>query len=108
MNFNQYQEESKKTAIYPKEKRYEYLFLGISAEAGEVADKYKKIIRDKDGKIGKDDKAEIIMELGDVLWYISQITTELGFNLEDVSEKNIEKLLSRKARGKLQGKGDNR
>ena len=82
--------------------------LGLSGEAGEVMEKFKKILRDKDGKISDDDRAAIIKELGDVLWYINSISHLLGSSLEEVSRKNNNKLLSRQSRGKIHGSGDDR
>lgn len=109
MNFNDYQKQAKKTAVYPnKGKNYIYPVLGLAGEAGEVAEKFKKIIRDNDGKIDSEKKAEIEKELGDVLWYISQISTELKINLEDVAKTNIKKLSSRLKRNCIKGDGDNR
>jgi len=109
MNFKEYQKQSQKTAQYPnKGNNYIYPVLGLAGESGEVAEKFKKIIRDNDGKIDSDKKTEIEKELGDVLWYISQIATELNINLEDIAQKNIEKLQSRLERGCIKGDGDNR
>ena len=108
MHFNYYQKESKKTAIYDPDKKLEYLFLGICGETGELAEKAKKIIRDKHGEITNDDRESYKKELGDVLWYISQITSELNLSLEDVAKTNLEKLFSRMKRGKIKGSGDNR
>lgn len=109
MNFNEYQKQSQKTAQYPnKGNNYIYPVLGLAGESGEVAEKFKKIIRDSDGRIDEEKKVEIRKELGDVLWYISQIATELKINLEDVAQKNIEKLQSRLERGCIKGNGDNR
>lgn len=82
--------------------------LGLVGESGEIAEKFKKIIRDKQGELTEEDKAEIIKELGDVLWYITTISHLLGSDLETVAKRNNEKLLSRKARGKISGSGDNR
>ncbi len=109
MTFNEYQESSRKTAIYPNlGKNFEYPTLGLIGEAGEVAEKIKKILRDKSGKIGKEDKRILVEEIGDVLWYLSNLTSELGLKLGDIAEKNIQKLSSRKLRGKLHGGGDKR
>jgi NTP pyrophosphatase (non-canonical NTP hydrolase) len=77
-------------------------------EAGEVADKVKKVIRDDHGIMTDEKKLEIAKELGDVLWYLAQLSTELGFALDKVAEMNIEKLYSRKERGVISGSGDNR
>jgi len=109
MDFKEYQEKSRKTAVYPnKDNNFIYPTLGLSSEAGEVSGKVKKIMRDDDGVVSEGKKLEIKKELGDVLWYISQLASELGLSLDSVAEKNIEKLSSRSERGKLKGSGDNR
>ena len=82
--------------------------LGLTGEAGEAADKFKKIIRDKNGNISTQDREEIVKELGDVMWYLSTISAYLGVNLSEVANKNIEKLESRLQRNKIHGAGDNR
>lgn len=82
--------------------------LGLVGESGEVAEKFKKIIRDKQGIIGEEDKAEIIKELGDILWYVNSVSTLLGSSIGEVASVNIEKVHSRKARGQQHGSGDNR
>ena len=82
--------------------------MGLCGESGEVAEKIKKIMRDKDGVIGSGETEEIKKELGDVLWYLSTIAYELGVTLNDIAETNIKKLSSRKERGKIKGNGDNR
>jgi NTP pyrophosphatase (non-canonical NTP hydrolase) len=109
MNFEEYQEKSRKTAVYPNlGNNFIYPTLGLSGEAGEVAEKIKKVIRDKNGIIDDETREAIKKELGDVLWYISQIASELKLDLNDVAKKNIEKLYSRLKRGKINGNGDNR
>ncbi len=109
MELNQYQTKSRKTALYPDlDRNVVYPTLGLTGEAGEVADKVKKVLRDKKGKFGELDKEEIKLELGDVLWYIAQLSTELGFELDDIAESNLKKLSNRLRRGKLSGSGDNR
>ena len=109
MELNDYQRESRKTALYPDVgSNAIYPTLGLVGEAGEVADKIKKILRDKKGIFDRESKDAIKFELGDVLWYISQLSSELGYELEDVANTNLEKLNSRKIRGKIQGEGDNR
>ena len=109
MELNHYQSESRKTALYPDVGcNAIYPTLGLVGEAGEVADKVKKILRDKKGIFDKDSKDAIKLELGDVLWYISQLSSELGYELEDVANSNLQKLNSRKIRGKLKGNGDMR
>lgn len=82
--------------------------LGLVGESGEVAEKFKKIIRDEQGVISEEDKAEIVKELGDILWYVNSISTLLGSSIGEVAAGNIEKVHSRKARGQLRGSGDNR
>ena len=77
-------------------------------EAGEFAGKIKKIFRDKDGKFSEEDKEALKAELGDVLWYFTQICTNLGFSLEEIAEANLDKLFSRLERGVIQGDGDDR
>lgn len=109
MDFDEYQKKSRKTALYPDAgNNFVYPTLGLSGEAGEVAEKIKKVIRDKNGKIDQETKDMIKKELGDVLWYVAQLATELGLTLDEVAEHNIEKLYSRLERGKIGGSGDNR
>ncbi len=109
MNFNEYQQKSRQTALYPnKDNNFIYPTLGLVGEAGEVAEKIKKVIRDNDGIITSEKKEEIKKELGDVLWYVSNLAYELNIELEDVAQGNIEKLFSRMERDKLHGDGDNR
>lgn len=109
MNFEEYQKESRKTALYPNSgENFIYPTLGLSGESGEVAEKIKKVIRDKDGVIDEVTRGEIKKELGDVLWYLSQIASELKLSLDDVATCNIEKLQSRMQRNVLHGNGDNR
>lgn len=82
--------------------------LGLNGEAGEVAEKVKKIIRDKDSQVSDEDKRELAKEIGDVLWYLAVFAHQIGFPLNDIAQQNIDKLQSRKARGVLGGNGDNR
>ncbi len=113
MDFNRYQEQAKKYDLFKPTGDYNTVsfvekVLGLTGEAGETADKVKKILRDKGGMIGDDDKREIVKELGDTLWYISAIALYLGVPLDEVAQRNIEKLESRWERNKLHGEGDNR
>jgi len=103
MTFNEYQEEPKKTAIYPTEYRLVYPALGLTGEAGEVAEKVKKMVRD-----GKLDTDGLKKELGDVLWYLAALASDLGVTLEEVAAGNVAKLRSRAERGVIGGSGDNR
>lgn len=108
-SFKKYQTDSRKTAGYPPIGHpIIYPVLGLSGEAGEISEKIKKIFRDKKGEITAEDKEMLKLELGDVLWYLTQIASELEVELEDVAQKNIEKLYSRMERGKLGGSGDKR
>ena len=102
MYLSQYQAQAKETAIYPKDKALEYLALGLVGEAGEVANKIKKVIRDGTSPNNVRD------ELGDVLWYLAMLSTELGYSLDTVADKNLWKLANRKTRNVLGGSGDNR
>ena len=109
MNFTDYQTKSRKTAKYPAIGHpLVYPILGLTNEAGEVAGKIKKIFRDKNGVIGEAEREALKGELGDVLWYLAQVCTELNLSLDEVAEHNIEKLYSRLERGKIGGDGDNR
>ncbi|MBM3210556.1 hypothetical protein FJZ39_04440 [Candidatus Saccharibacteria bacterium] len=82
--------------------------LGLVGESGEVAEKFKKLLRDHNGQITEETKAEIAKELGDILWYISSVSHCLGISLETVASSNLKKVLSRKSRGVTHGSGDNR
>lgn len=111
VGFDDYQAMAQSVAVYPG--RYGvmgvvYTALGMNGEAGEVAEKIKKILRDKNGAFDAESRAAILKELGDVLWYVTMCADELGFTLADVAQGNADKLLSRKNRGVLGGSGDNR
>lgn len=109
MNFEEYQKLSRQTAIYSDMgKNYIYPALGLAGETGEVIEKIKKLMRDKDKIIDDNFKSDISKEMGDVLWYLSQLASEFNLSLDDIASLNIEKLLSRKERGKLHGDGDDR
>ncbi len=103
MEFDDYQNKTGETAVYPDENAVEYLALGLNGEAGEVAEKVKKSIRD-DKELGDDVRDEI----GDCLWYIARLLDELGYDMSEAAEANIDKLFDRKDRGKIQGSGDDR
>jgi NTP pyrophosphatase (non-canonical NTP hydrolase) len=85
-----------------------YPTLGLTGEAGEVADKVKKVIRDRGGVFDADTREAIKLELGDVLWYVAQLASELGYDLNEVADANLQKLSSRAARGRIGGSGDQR
>jgi len=104
MSLNRYQEKAHEFSGYPEKWNIIYPVLGLTGEAGEVANKVKKFIRG-DSEL---DKHAVAMELGDCLWYVSDLARNLGFSLEDIALLNLQKLSDRKARGKLAGNGDNR
>ena len=109
MNFNDYQTKSRATAKYPAIGHgVIYPTLGLVNEAGEVAGKIKKIFRDKEGVIGEAERMALKAELGDVLWYLAQVATELDLSLQDIAQSNLTKLFDRLERGKIKGDGDYR
>lgn len=111
MTFDEYQEHAATTAIYPERGAIgglAYTVLGLNGEAGEIAEKLKKVIRDNGGVLDETKIYELAKELGDVLWYVAETATQLGLSLNQIAEINVEKLYSRKRRGELQGNGDNR
>lgn len=108
MTLKEYQEFTRTTAIYPKSLAIPYLCMGLGGECGETLDKVKKVYRDYDGVFLKSHRAAIKSELSDVCWYITRLSDELGFTLEEVIEENICKLSKRKDEGKISGSGDNR
>ena len=109
MDFKLYQTQSRKTwGLVHTDHPIVYPTLGLVNEAGEVAGKVKKLFRDKGGEISPDDRDALKYELGDVLWYLTQICTELDLSLEEVAEANITKLFARLERGTIQGEGDKR
>jgi len=103
-----YQKEAGKTAIFPAEHKVVYPALGLASEAGEVAGKVKKILRDQKGKFSDEQLEILAAEIGDVLWYCAVLAEDCGFTLSHIANKNIAKLQSRKQRGVLQGSGDTR
>ncbi|HLF72975.1 MAG TPA: nucleoside triphosphate pyrophosphohydrolase family protein [Anaerolineales bacterium] len=109
MDFSDYQTKSRRTAGYPAIGHpVIYPTLGLVNEAGEVAGKIKKVFRDKGGQVSEETRQALKAELGDVLWYIAQIATELDLSLDEIAEHNIAKLYDRLERGKIRGDGDNR
>src|SRR5258706_16256096 len=103
MNFSDYQKWAQALAIYPREYAIVYPAMGLAGEAGEVANKVKKLLRDK--KLDKDAVAD---ELGDVLWYVATLAADLNLDLSDIAQRNVDKLNDRRDRQKLQGDGDTR
>jgi NTP pyrophosphatase (non-canonical NTP hydrolase) len=109
MDFQDYQQRSRETARYPDAgANILYPTLGLCGEAGEVADKVKKVLRDQNGCFSDAVKQSLLLELGDVLWYVAQLASELGFELDQIAEANLEKLASRAARNVISGSGDHR
>lgn len=113
MDFDEYQRKIKEFDFFQETKDYSEVgfvekVLGLSGEAGEVSDKVKKALRDKNGEIDTDDGREIAKELGDTLWYLASIARYIGYDLSEIAEMNVKKLADRKNRGKLHGEGDNR
>lgn len=106
--FDEYCKFTATTDIYPMECKPWVYALGLSGETGEVCDKLKKTYRDANGVFNKEKCEELAKELGDVLWYLSRLSNCLGFSLSEIAQMNVDKLNSRKARGKLTGSGDNR
>lgn len=106
MKLDEYQMRAESTAVYPDEFAIMYPTLGLTGEAGEVADKVKKIYRD--GTPSLFYKNDIAKELGDVLWYVAVLARDLGYSLEEVAQMNLDKLYNRKIRDALHGSGDNR
>lgn len=103
-----YEEACADTATYPVERGLEYVILGLCGEAGELANKYKKTIRDDGGVMTRERRLALIDEAGDVAWYLARLAFELGTNLDEIMKANAEKLQGRKTRGTLGGSGDKR
>lgn len=113
MELNEYQKKARETAMYPRMgNNYIYPTLGLAGEAGEVVEKIKKLMRNEGietpDKLPVEKRDEIVKEMGDVLWYLSQLASELDIPFDVVAARNIEKLASRKERGVLNSEGDNR
>lgn len=110
MTLEEYQKQALTTVIATDNEFRDLLHwvLGINGEAGEIAEKVKKIIRDKNAIVSEEDKAELAKEVGDVLWYLAVFAHHLDIPLEKIAQQNLDKLQSRKKRGVLQGSGDNR
>ena len=108
MDFNKYQETAVSTAIYPDTHRILYPALGMAGEAGEVANKVKKIIRDGTDNLPEDWKDQLASEIGDVLWYCAALANDIGIPLSLIAAQNRDKLLERKQKGTIGGSGDKR
>ena len=109
MTPNDYQTAALQTAVYPNQgNNIVYPSLGLCGESGEVAEKVKKLIRDKEGVLTDPDREKIALELSDCCWYIAVLAYELDYTLEEIMQMNLDKLASRQQRGVLSGSGDNR
>lgn len=108
MTLNDYQKAAIATAQYGEGNKIVYPALGLSGEAGETADKVKKVLRDNKGEFTIERKADIAMEIGDVLWYCAALARDLGYEMDELARMNIEKLKSRQERNMIGGSGDNR
>lgn len=107
-SINEYQQKIEQFAIFPKEQALVYLSLGLASEAGEVAGKVKKVIRDGNGEFTDEQKLAILAEIGDVAWYMSMLASTIGVDMSDVLAENYYKLEFRASRGMIAGSGDNR
>jgi NTP pyrophosphatase (non-canonical NTP hydrolase) len=108
VELSDYQRRSRRTAEYPREAWLTYPALGLAGEAGELAEHAKRVIRDDAGEISDERRAAMAGELGDVLWYVAGLASELGLDLDQIARANLEKLLSRQRRGVLSGSGEDR
>ena len=109
MTLNEYQVKALSTAIFPRDNEIPYLALALCGEVGEVADKVKKVIRDKAENFNDPEtRLEIAMEVGDCLWYLANLASSLGLSLNEIALMNIDKINRRKKNGTLHGSGDNR
>jgi NTP pyrophosphatase (non-canonical NTP hydrolase) len=109
MDLVDYQTAALCTALYPNQgDNFVYPALGLAGEAGEVADKLKKVIRDNDGTLTDPVRESVAKELGDVLWYVAVLAHELSYDLDTIAKNNLDKLASRMERGVITGSGDNR
>ena len=106
--FQEYSEQARSFAHYPKDLSVAYLLLGLTGEAGELANKYKKVLRDDSGEMSTDAILAMRAEVGDVLWYLDRLAETLGSSLEDEATHNIAKLTDRHNRGVVSGSGDQR
>ena len=108
-NLNNYQMQARKFAVYPERASMTYPALGLAGEAGEVANKVKKFVRDGYDQEGFElKKGELASEIGDVLWYCAALARDIGYDLQHIAQGNIAKLNDRAKRGKIGGDGDNR
>jgi len=108
MNFDEYQSGARKTAIYPQDYLITYPALGLVGEAGEIANKVKKILRDDNGVCSDQKREQLVEEMGDVLWYLAALASDLDVSLDMIATSNLKKLSDRATRNALGGEGDHR
>jgi phosphoribosyl-ATP pyrophosphohydrolase len=110
MTFDEYQKRAQETAIANPDPLMDKTIwaMGVAGEAGEVIEKWKKIVAYHEGIISEEDRKELGKELGDVVWYIAQFAHSLDLSLDEIMNQNLAKLADRKKRGVQKGKGDNR
>ena len=106
MGMNEYQRLAEVTVVYKPELKVIYPTIGLCGETGEVAEKVKKWLRDDGGQMTDERRELLKKELGDVMWYLAVLAKDLGLTLDEIARHNIEKLLDRKERGVVHGKGD--
>lgn len=108
LDFDTYQREAYRTAVYLREIAIPYVMMGLAGECGEICDLGKKLYRDDQGVMTDERKRRMMAEAGDLCWYVAALCTELGVSMADVAQANLDKLHSREARGVLHGSGDDR
>lgn len=108
LTLDEYQKTAVSTAIYPRDMAIIYPTIGLAGETGEVAEKIKKVIRDKNRQFDETDKQEIALELGDVLWYLAAIANDMDYSLGKIADMNVNKLAMRAEKDKIHGRGDHR
>lgn len=108
LTFDEYQKFTESTRVYPSATKITYPALGLAGEAGECAEKVKKMLRDDDGIMSDERRESLIKEIGDVLWYCAALADDIGAELGEIAQVNVDKLTKRKEEGKIKGDGDNR
>ena len=108
LTFENYEKIVMKEKVYGCGNKILYPTLGLTGEAGEVSDKVKKVLRDNNGDFDVQKSIEIAKELADVLWYVTALSQDLGFDLDFIAQMSIDKVLSRRNRNVIHGEGDNR
>lgn len=103
LTFGEYQKRAMSTALYPGDQLIVYPALGVSGEAGEIANQVKKMLRDDDGFMTPERADKVADEIGDVLWYCAALAADCGFSLERLAQANLDKLQQRKETGTIKG-----